>query len=119
MDVHGRALQAPPELSGYLLKLGDKGLTRRWSQRWFQQKGKTIYYYKERPKAVGTSRGNTDIVEIHSVRPLPLSTATAMVTEAHNRAGAARRPWTWTRRTSSRRATSTSSRSRWYAAFLY
>jgi hypothetical protein len=62
-------LQAPPELSGYLLKLGDKGLTRRWSQRWFQQKGKTIYYYKERPKAVGTSRGNTDIVEIHSVRP--------------------------------------------------
>lgn len=57
---------APAELSGYLLKLGDKGLTRRWSQRWFQQKGKAIYYYKERPKAVGTSRGNTDIVEIHS-----------------------------------------------------
>ena len=114
-------LQAPPELSGYLLKLGDKGLTRRWSQRWFQQKGKTIYYYKERPKAVGTSRGNTDIVEIHSVRP-PLDRdwrRAFFVTEAHNRAGAARRPWTWTRRTSSRRATSTSSRSRWYAAFLY
>ena len=60
--------KAPAELSGYLQKLGDKGLTKRWSQRWFQQKGRHIYYYKERPKPTGTSRGNTDIVEIHSVR---------------------------------------------------
>jgi len=64
------AQEAKPNLSGWLLKLGEKGITKRWKARWFELANKTELHYfvsNDMTNANNTSKGFIDLHKAVSV----------------------------------------------------
>lgn len=59
----------PKLLVGELLKRGDKGFVKAWRSRWFQQRGKLVYYYRsQRDAETGAApQGSIDLAAIGRV----------------------------------------------------
>lgn len=60
-------LSVRPELMrGWLIKRGDKGIVRSWKKRWFAQKGKKLFYYRD-DNANRSPMGNISLDQMRAV----------------------------------------------------
>jgi len=76
-----------PNLEGFLLKQGEKGVVRGWKKRWFQQVGYKLFYFENKPDwragFSGIEKGFIDLSQVTYIKDVEVKNPENLKFEIH------------------------------------